>query len=63
MTNLACIIYVKNVLKKLGLRYISVELGQIEIIDDIDYRKLLKLNILLKEADLELMKKQRYHFS
>ena len=55
MKGTACIMYVKNVFKKLHLHYISIELGKIETIEDLDDKTLYKLNALLKEGELEII--------
>jgi len=46
---------VKSELDKLGLHYGKVELGEVEIMEDISARQLDSLNIGLKESGLELM--------
>lgn len=55
MVSLRCKILVKEELKRLGLRYVNVELGAIEIHEDItdEQRKDLKANLL--KSGLELM--------
>lgn len=46
---------VKQELKKLCLRYIVVELGEVEVVDDISPDQLINLKIGLKKFGLELM--------
>lgn len=55
MVSLRCKMMVKEELKKLGLHFIVVDLGEIDIMEDItlDQRKALKIGLL--ESGLELM--------
>lgn len=55
MVSLRCILKVKEELKKLGIWYVVVDLGVIEILEDItdEQRKQLKLNLL--KSGLELL--------
>ena len=55
MVSLRCKMMVKEELKKMGLRYVVVELGIVEILEDISDRKreLLKENLL--KSGLELL--------
>jgi AraC-like DNA-binding protein len=55
MVSLRCKMMVKEELKKLGLRYVFVDLGVIEILEDItlEQRALLKTNLL--KSGLELL--------
>jgi len=46
---------VKSELKKLGLHYTVVELGEVEIMEDISTEQLYHLSIALKKSGLELM--------
>lgn len=59
MVSLRCILKVKEELKKLGIRYVTVDLGVIEILEDIsdEQRKQLKLNLL--KSGLELLGDQK----
>lgn len=50
-----CITAVKSELQKLGLEYTSVELGEVEITNDISSDIKEKLNIALKKSGLELI--------
>lgn len=50
-----CIIVVKSELKKLGWHYNSVELGEVEIWEDLKPEQLEELNIALKKTGLELI--------
>lgn len=55
MVSLRCKMMVKEELKKLGLRYVIVDLGMVEIFEDItaEQRELLKTNLL--KSGLELL--------
>ena len=59
MVSLRCKMMVKEELKKLGLRYVVVELGMIEILEDITakQRKQLKENLL--KSGLELLEDKK----
>lgn len=46
---------VKSELEKLGLHYTRIELGEVEIMENISDEQLLKLNRSLNKAGLELM--------
>lgn len=50
---------VKEELKKLGLHFIIVELGEIEIMESISEEQREKLNVVLLNAGLELMDDKR----
>ncbi len=54
-----CKIVVKSELKKLGLHYIVVNLGEVEIMEDISTEQLNQLSIALKRTGLELMDNKR----
>ncbi|MGB3467831.1 MAG: AraC family transcriptional regulator [Cyclobacteriaceae bacterium] len=55
MVSLRCKMMVKEELKKLGLRYTTVELGMIEIFDDITIDQRNKLKENLSHLGLELL--------
>lgn len=55
MVSLRCKILVKEELKKLGLRYVHVELGTIEILEDITAKQREELKANLLRSGLELM--------
>lgn len=59
MVSLRCIMKVKEELKALGLRYVIVELGMVEILEDLseEQRNLLKVNLL--KSGLELLDDKR----
>ncbi|MFD2561217.1 MULTISPECIES: helix-turn-helix domain-containing protein [Aquimarina] len=59
MVSLRCKLLVKDELKKLGLHYVVLELGVIEILEDItkDQRRQLKKN--LSKSGLELMENKK----
>ena len=46
---------VKSELDKLGLHYTRVELGEVEIMENISTEKLQRLNVALKKTGLELL--------
>ena len=46
---------VKSELERLGLKYISVELGEVEIIREISSEQRIQLDAGLKKTGLELM--------
>ncbi len=55
MVSNRCKMLVKSELEKLGLHYILVELGEIEIMEDISMQQRNMLNVGLKQSGLELM--------
>jgi AraC-like DNA-binding protein len=55
MVSLRCKLLVKEKLKKLGLGYGSVDLGEVEILQDISDQQRLQLKGILAESGLELM--------
>ena len=55
MISTSCRMVVKDQLTKLGLHYISISLGEIEIIEDISKWQREQMKIALKEFGLELM--------
>src|SRR6478609_4701493 len=59
MVSLRCKMIVKEELKKLGLKYVVVDLGVVEIMEDItqEQRELLKANLL--QSGLELLDDKR----
>jgi len=46
---------VKDELKKLGISHLSINLGQVELVEDLDNSQLEKIRIALKQSGLELM--------
>lgn len=54
-----CKLAVKEELKKLGLHYIIVDLGQVEIMEELSSLQLAKLNFVLGKIGLELMDDKR----
>ena len=50
-----CITLVKNELNKLGLNYKTVELGEVELKENLSAEKLRLIDIALRNAGLELM--------
>lgn len=55
MVSLRCKMMVKDELKKLGINYLSINLGQVELLEDIDPFQLDQFRIALKQSGLELM--------
>ena len=55
MVSIRCKMVVKAELAKLGLHYIAVDLGEVNIMEDISPRQLERLSIGLKKSGLELM--------
>jgi AraC-like DNA-binding protein len=55
MVCIRCKMVVKFELKKLGVRYVNVELGEAEIMEDMSPEQLNHLDIALKKSGLELM--------
>jgi AraC-like DNA-binding protein len=50
---------VKEELKRLGLHFIVVDLGEVEIMENISAKQLYRLNVALKKTGLELMDDKR----
>lgn len=55
MVSIRCIMAVKAELKNLGLHFIVVDLGEVEIMEDLNDRQLAELNTALLNCGLELM--------
>jgi AraC-like DNA-binding protein len=55
MVSIRCIMAVKAELKNLGLHFIVVDLGEVEIMEDLTDRQLAELNTALLNCGLELM--------
>ena len=55
MVSLRCKMVVKEALKKLGVSYIMLELGLVEIMEDLSPEKRMQLKIDLAKSGLELM--------
>ena len=55
MVSLRCKMVVKEELAKLGMRYVIVELGMVEIIDDITEEQRIELRAGLLKSGLELL--------
>lgn len=55
MVSIRCKMIVKSELEKLGLHYKNIELGEVEILDDITPEIKEKLRISLSKSGLELM--------
>lgn len=59
MVSLRCKMMVKEELKKLGLHYVIVDLGMVEILEDITLAQRLQLRENLKKSGLELLDDKR----
>ena len=55
MVSLRCKMIVKSELKKLGLRYVAVELGMVDILEDITQQQRIQLAENLQKSELELL--------
>ncbi|NVO11573.1 MAG: helix-turn-helix transcriptional regulator [Bacteroidales bacterium] len=55
MVCIRCKMVVKSELEKLGLHYKSVDLGEVEVIEDISSDQFKQLGLALKKTGLELM--------
>ncbi|MDP2159552.1 MAG: AraC family transcriptional regulator, partial [Flavobacterium sp.] len=55
MVSLRCKLMVKEELKKLGIRYVIVDLGVVEILEDITIEQRIALKNALLKSGLELM--------
>lgn len=55
MVSLRCKMVVKEELKKLGLKYVIVELGMVELLEDITASQLSQLKSALSRSGLEVM--------
>jgi len=55
MVSLRCKMLVKDELDKLGIRYISIELGMVEILEDITKEQREQLSVILLRSGLELL--------
>ena len=59
MVCIRCKMVVKSELEKLGLHYLSVDLGEAEIIENPSVEQLSQLNIALRKSGLELMENKK----
>ena len=55
MVSLRCKMVVKEELKKLGINHIAINLGQVELMEQIKPEQLEQLRVALKNSGLELM--------
>lgn len=55
MVSARCKMLVKEILKEMGLHFIVVELGEIEVMEDIAAEQHEQLRLMLQESGLELM--------
>jgi AraC-like DNA-binding protein len=59
MVSLRCIMVVKEELLKLGIKYVHVNLGEVEILEKITKKQMDDLRINLKNIGLELLEDKR----
>jgi copper chaperone CopZ len=59
MVCIRCKMVVKQQLKKLSLQYITVDLGEVEIMEDISNKQLTEFKIALQKYGLELLDDKR----
>jgi len=59
MVSLRCKLKVKEELKKLGLHFVTIELGVVEILEDITHEQRDLLTVSLKKSGLEVMDEKR----
>jgi AraC-like DNA-binding protein len=59
MVSLRCKMVVKEAFKKLGLRYLTVNLGEVNVLDPITAKQREKLRLILLKAGLELMEDKK----
>lgn len=59
MVSIRCKIIVQSEVEKLGLHCLVVELGEVEIKENISAKKLEQLNVALQKTGLELLEDQR----
>jgi AraC-like DNA-binding protein len=55
MVSLRCKMVVKEELKKLGINFLNISLGEVELMDKISQTQLEEMRIALKQSGLELM--------
>ena len=55
MVSLRCKMLVKEELKKLGIKYVAVELGMVEILEDLTQEQREQLKVNLHKSGLELL--------
>lgn len=59
MVSLRCKMLVKAELEKLGLRYNTIELGEVDLTDNISSKTWNELNTVLKRSGIELMQNKK----
>ena len=59
MVSIRCKMIVKEALKKMGLHYLTVELGVVEVMEDLSARQLEELRLTLLRSGLELMENKK----
>ncbi|WP_423126432.1 helix-turn-helix domain-containing protein [Gaoshiqia sp. Z1-71] len=61
MATSRCKIFVQNEINKLGIYNITVELGEVELSENLPEKKLRLLDIALRNAGLELLKDKKHN--
>jgi hypothetical protein len=59
MVSLRCKMIVKDELKKLGLQYVSLDLGMVDILEDMTDEQREQFKIALLKSGLELLDNQK----
>lgn len=59
MVSLRCKMVVKDAFKKLGLHYVTVNLGEVNVLEDITDKQREKLKIILLKSGLQLMEDKK----
>lgn len=59
MVSLRCKMIVKEVLTRLGIKYVVIDLGMIEVLEDISEEQRLQLKVDLQKYGLELLEDKR----
>ena len=59
MVSARCKMLVKEILKGQGLHYVVVDLGEVDIMEDLDNQKLEQLRLDLQDSGLELMEDKK----
>ena len=63
MVSIRCKMMVKEELKKLGIHYVAVNLGEVEIIENITMKQRRKFKLFYTKSGLELMDDKKSHTS
>ncbi len=59
MVSIRCIMLVKAELKKMNLQYTTVELGEVNLLEDLTKEQLSTLNSALKKSGIEIMEDKK----